>query len=304
MPYCSSDIHQGHNGPSPETGEFIFNGQTILIEMLERLKDFHNLSNAKRVILNGSSSGGKGTAGNCNLMGDFLKNLNTEIEFKCIADAAGWIPLPVYNTEECDNDARELSSTALWNRQVDEICSDLAHQEGLNNVTSCSFETQYAKYIRYPIMFTGTMQDQIFLERHFCQKPWDSISANKLSWWIKAINEVTEDYIVEHPEIGFWLTSCPSHGQLYGAGAGGWNPNKVRGITIDQAMAAWALDGERVHFVDSIDSTNSFCPDGFCKAIRRRSQCGLSSISKEDCAKIGCAWCPENSQPSCVSVIL
>ena len=39
-------------------------------------------------------------------------------------------------------------------------------------------------------MFTGTMQDQIFLERHFCQKPWDSISADKLSWWIKAIHEV------------------------------------------------------------------------------------------------------------------
>ena len=103
MPYCSSDIHQGHNGPSPETGEFIFNGQTIMIEMLERLKNFHSLSKAKRVILNGSSSGGKGTAGNCNLMGDFLKNLNPEIDFKCIADAAGWIPLPVFNTEECDN---------------------------------------------------------------------------------------------------------------------------------------------------------------------------------------------------------
>ena len=30
--------------------------------------------------------------------------------------------------------------------------------------------------------------------------------------------KVTEDYMVEYPEIGFWLTSCPSHGQLYGAG--------------------------------------------------------------------------------------
>ena len=59
---------------------------------------------------------------------------------------------------------------------------------------------------RYPIMFTGTMQDQIFLERHFCQKPWDSISANKLSWWIKAINEVKFRISEKKPfQFHFWL---------------------------------------------------------------------------------------------------
>ena len=47
-----------------------------------------------------------GTAGNCNLVGDFLKDLNNQIDFKCIADAAGWIPLPVYNSDSCDNGMR------------------------------------------------------------------------------------------------------------------------------------------------------------------------------------------------------
>ena len=67
-------------------------------ELVNFLSDWHQLGTAKRVILNGSSSGGKGTAGTCNMVGDMLAELSNDIDFRCIADAAGWIPLPVYNT--------------------------------------------------------------------------------------------------------------------------------------------------------------------------------------------------------------
>ena len=49
------------------------------------------------------------------------------------------------------------------------------------------------------------------------------------------------EYTILHPNIGFWITSCPGHGQIYGGGFGGWNANIVRGITIMDAMQMWAL---------------------------------------------------------------
>jgi len=83
-----------------DTGGYIFDGENILVEIISFLNTKYKLYSAKRVILNGSSSGGKGVAGNCNLIGDMLQVSNSNIELRCIADASGWIPLPVYNTAE------------------------------------------------------------------------------------------------------------------------------------------------------------------------------------------------------------
>ena len=56
---------------------------------------------------------GEGVAGNCDRVGDYLVNLNPDINYKCVADASGWIPLPLKNTENCNNDQRERESTQL-----------------------------------------------------------------------------------------------------------------------------------------------------------------------------------------------
>ena len=81
---------------------------------------------------------------------------------------------------KCKNDNKELQSAELWNRKVNRECSDLANEQNLNNVTSCTFETQYAGFIRYPIMFTGALQDTIFMERHTCFRPWTTIPSDRV----------------------------------------------------------------------------------------------------------------------------
>ena len=60
----------------------------------------------KSFVLRGCSAGGKGVAGNCDRVGDFVKNFNPQINFKCVADASGWIGLPLKNTEHCNNNQR------------------------------------------------------------------------------------------------------------------------------------------------------------------------------------------------------
>ena len=88
------------------------------------LYDYYNFIDEERVVLTGGSAGGKGAAGNCNTVGDEVKRTNPNVDFRCIADASGWIPLPVYNTTECDTLSREHDSTELWQRQIDPACTE------------------------------------------------------------------------------------------------------------------------------------------------------------------------------------
>ena len=75
------------------------------------------------------------------------------------------MPLPVYNTVDCDNDKKQMEATAFWNQLVNKECSEVATEQGQNNVTSCVFETQFASFVRYPIMFTGSLQDTVWLNQ-------------------------------------------------------------------------------------------------------------------------------------------
>jgi len=262
VPYCSSDIHQGDNGPDGETGGMIFAGRRNINELIAMLRFEYNFDSAKKVILSGGSAGGKGAAGNCNFMGDEITRTNPDVDFRCIPDASGWLPLPIYNTEECDNTQREKDSTHLWNREINPDCSAAAEKMGLDPIQHCSFESQYAGFIRYRVMFVGTLQDTIFLERHLCIKPWFTIPANLLAWWVKELEKVSLDYALQYDQMGFWITSCPGHGVMMGDGTGGWNSDVVDGLTIRDAVAQWALEGKVVHHVNDVNWPNPHCPEG------------------------------------------
>ena len=64
VPYCSSDIHQGNNGPNEATGGYIFDGKNVLDQIITHLNTNYKINTAKRVIMNGSSSGGKDSVPN------------------------------------------------------------------------------------------------------------------------------------------------------------------------------------------------------------------------------------------------
>ena len=59
-PYCSSDIHQGDNGPNDQTGGFPFNGKNILQNVLDTLKQTYPLDKTPAFVMTGCSAGGKG----------------------------------------------------------------------------------------------------------------------------------------------------------------------------------------------------------------------------------------------------
>ena len=81
------------------------------------------------------------------------------MNYKCVADAAGWLPLPLKNTENCNNNEREHESTRLWKREINQDCSADALEQNRDPVADCSFETQYAKWHKHPIMFVGSLQE-------------------------------------------------------------------------------------------------------------------------------------------------
>ena len=94
------------------------------------------------------------------------------------------------NTDDCDNDQRERDSTTFWNRQINSDCAFAMQNENKDPVAQCSFESQYASYHKYPIMFVGSMQDLTFFERHTCGL-YDSAPAWEVSEWINKVHAVT-----------------------------------------------------------------------------------------------------------------
>ena len=89
-----------------------------------------------------------------------------------------------------------------------------------------------------------------------------------------------------------------------GDGPGGWNSDVIDGLTVRDAISQWALEGKVVHAVSDVNLGNPHCPEGFCSAIDRRTNCGFETTLEEQCLDIGCAWCPSTTGQSCIHVLL
>ena len=100
--------------------------------------------------------------------------------------------------------------------------------------------------------------------------------------------------------IGSWL-----YKQLFiGDGPGGWNNDKVNGMTVKDAISRWAIDGKVVHAVNDVNWSNPHCPSSLCYAISRRSSCGNSETNEKDCISLGCAWCPDtDADQNCINIV-
>lgn len=303
QPYCTSDIHQGANGPSDATGGFHFDGVNSVMETLELLNQKFDFSKIKSFVLKGCSAGGKGVAGNCDRVGDYIMSKNPEINYKCVADAAGWLPLPLKNTENCNNNEREHESTKLWNREINSDCSADALEHNRDPVADCSFETQYAKWHKHPIMFVGSLQDTTFFERHTCEA-YGKAPAWEVSLWINHLHQVTTKYIRQNPEIGIWLTPCPGHCTSE-RGKDGFNQEKIDGYRPIDAIEKFVFENIPVHVLPSITHSYEQCPNGYCNGIGRETACGTPQTSEAECVSYGCAWCPEpGKQQKCIHVVL
>jgi len=80
----------------------------------------------------------------------------------------------------------------------------------------------------------------------------------------------------------------------------------VDGLTVKDALVRWALEGKVTHAVGDVHWPNSHCPQGLCGVIERRSNCGSSTISVDQCTAIGCAWCPSAvpGEQNCINILV
>ena len=225
--------------------------------MLDTLKDTYSLEKTPAFVMTGCSAGGKGVAGNCDRVGDYLTALNPDINYKCVADASGWIPLPLKNTNNCNNDQRERDSTALWNREINEECQTAMQEAGKDPIADCSFETQYAHFHKHPIMFIGSMQDTIFIERHTCVD-YNRIAPWEISLWLHHMQRTTESYFHDNPEVSIFLSPCPGHCTL-----GGFNQEQVDGMRPIDAMKLFVFDNVPVHIIASLQHSYPQCPNAW-----------------------------------------
>ena len=170
---------------------------------------------------------------------------------------------------------------------------------GKDPVADCSFETQYAHFHKHPIMFVGSMQDTIFIERHTCVD-YNHIQPWELSLWLNHMERTTKNYFHNNPEIGVFLSPCPGHCTL-----GGFNEERVDGMRPIDAMKLFVFDNVPTHIMPSLAHSYPQCPNAWCKAIQRRTACGDTSISEEQCVQVGCAWCPQGGErQKCIHIVM
>ena len=91
-----------------------FAGTGNVRALIEMLRKEYNLDSAKRILLGGTSAGAMGTSGNCDKVGDHVTQYNPNVDFRCFADSSKWFPLPMYNTDECNNHQKENDQVKLW----------------------------------------------------------------------------------------------------------------------------------------------------------------------------------------------
>jgi len=122
--YCSSDFWSGHRAASDETGGRAFQGLSIFRAVIQDLMDASitaapNLTEAKFVLLSGSSAGGAGVLVHLDWLAAQLPNVNVRG-----VDDAGWF-LDSQPFDASLPTPREIVTAGykFWNGTVDESCA-------------------------------------------------------------------------------------------------------------------------------------------------------------------------------------
>lgn len=120
IPYCSSDSHYGDRAASEETFGFHFRGKKIITAVTEDLKKTHiigenNLATSERVVISGTSAGGRGVQQNLDRMAEIIGH---DLVFG-VLDSSYFDRFFLTEQERVGLSRRE---STLWNGQYDESC--------------------------------------------------------------------------------------------------------------------------------------------------------------------------------------
>jgi hypothetical protein len=102
VPYCSSDIWSG-DSPASSPGDLSFLGSRIVDQVIKELLP-RGLSDAKLLILAGSSAGAAGVMINLDRIAQLVANSGSKADVRGLADS-GWIldnePFNSHNKQPC-----------------------------------------------------------------------------------------------------------------------------------------------------------------------------------------------------------
>ena len=169
MPYCTGDVHSGtRTSATAETWGLWFDGHLNFKRILDDLKTKYGLSDAKQILLGGSSAGGFGVFFNADVLASELPNATVKA-----APQAGWfVPgdpnaVPAIRGAPLNYTAKEVTHTnqlpqnpsyALWQPYAHPACAKDIGAE------YCGTVHNLYKYIETPLLVVENQYDtnQIF----------------------------------------------------------------------------------------------------------------------------------------------
>jgi O-palmitoleoyl-L-serine hydrolase len=120
--YCSSDGFSGEREASQETFGNHFRGKRIIETLIHDLFQFHNLNNAKEILLTGCSAGGMGLSINTNFISQLVKINIPNVKLLALNDAGHFVDAPVLDSKIETMKGNMIKGIKLWNSQLDREC--------------------------------------------------------------------------------------------------------------------------------------------------------------------------------------
>ena len=190
--YCTSDFYIGDSGPTEKNGGFHFRGRAHILAVVNSLKSLVRLGKGDRLIVSGTSAGGRGVVFNC----EYIASLLPDVDVRCIVDAAVFYPNWERNpfTEDC--------------KPFKQIIVEANEYYG-GVVESFDVHTWW-KTFTLPL-FIGFEVFDFYGYRYFCINETDK---GHLQKWADGMKAVSESLLAEAPHVGLYLPGCYGHVML------------------------------------------------------------------------------------------
>jgi len=201
--YCSSDAHSGTRNAT-DTAGYYFHGKYIIEALLnDIIANKPNIKTMKQVVLMGTSAGAFGVVSNCDLVAEKFREVNKNLDVRCIADGGDFYPRSV-RTDGCDPGENTAEVRNFLQAQGDESC----FKSSQNSILECSVFSSLYNYITTPLMVVASYVDPVV--RGPCTP---ELNQDQEFWnrWKQEVYAMALKYVEDKPQNAIFLANCPLH---------------------------------------------------------------------------------------------
>ena len=216
--YCTSDMYIGARASSEETGGYQFNGWAVFTALVNSLTQHAGLSQATRVILTGTSAGGRGAAFTCPYL---RKLLPYSVDVRCVVDAAIFYPQPFVDGCQPFNELI-ANANSFWHGNV----------EGFDI---------HSWWRAYPTpLFIAIQSQDMYAHLYHCIDPSNSEHLWKYG---HAMVELAKNLTVDVSHVGLYMPSCNRHPMVTDPHFFSRVKVGVEELTLTETLSNW-VNGE------------------------------------------------------------